>query len=64
MKVEVHVCGYTGDLYGSALEVELLDRLRSVQTFSSREELVDQLRRDVAEVSELCSCGSFPAPLW
>jgi riboflavin kinase/FMN adenylyltransferase len=55
-KIEVHLVGFQGDLYDRTLEVEFLDRLRDVQTFASVHELIDQLRRDVAEVCETCAC--------
>ncbi len=47
-KVEVHIVGQSGDLYGSTLDVDFLGRLRDVRPFSSREELTAQLQRDVA----------------
>jgi riboflavin kinase/FMN adenylyltransferase len=50
-KVEVHLIGYRGDLYGQELAVDFLRRLRDTRTFSGVEELVGQLRRDVAEAS-------------
>lgn len=58
-KIEVHVIGFSGDLYGQPLALDFFDRLRDVQTFGSVAELVDQLRRDVAEASEACRCGGF-----
>jgi riboflavin kinase / FMN adenylyltransferase len=60
-KIELHLCDFSGDLYGQTLEVELLDRLRGIQTFASVAELKDQLRRDVAECREICACGGFAA---
>lgn len=58
-KMEVHLCDFNGDLYGQVLEVEMLDRLRTIQTFASVAELKDQLRRDVAECREICACSGF-----
>lgn len=46
-KIEVHLLDFTGDLYGSVLEVELLDRVRGVQQFSSVEHLLSQLHLDI-----------------
>ncbi|MEM9186595.1 MAG: riboflavin biosynthesis protein RibF [Planctomycetota bacterium] len=48
-KIEVHVVDYDRPLYGKALEVDFLDRLREIRPFASVDELVAQLRRDVAE---------------
>jgi len=52
LKVEVHLIGFQGTLYGSVLEVDFLDRLRGVQRFGSLEELQSQLKQDVAKAKE------------
>jgi riboflavin kinase / FMN adenylyltransferase len=46
-KVEIHVLDFNGDLYGQPLEVELLGRLRPITSFSSANELVEQLKLDI-----------------
>jgi riboflavin kinase/FMN adenylyltransferase len=46
--VEPHLLDFDGDLYDQELRVELLARLRGEQRFSGVEELVAQIRRDVA----------------
>jgi riboflavin kinase/FMN adenylyltransferase len=51
--VEVHLLDFSGDLYGQTLAVDLDDRVRDVRKFGSREELVDQIRNDVAAVRVL-----------
>jgi riboflavin kinase/FMN adenylyltransferase len=48
LKVEVHVIDWHEPLYHQPLEVDFLRRLRDIQTFDSLEQLVAQLRRDVA----------------
>jgi riboflavin kinase/FMN adenylyltransferase len=50
LKVEVHVIGFDGSLYGSPLEVDILRRLRDIHTFGSVDELKRQLARDVDAV--------------
>ena len=45
-ELEVHLIDFDGDIYGRQLKVEFVDRIRDIETFSSPEELVDQLRRD------------------
>jgi riboflavin kinase / FMN adenylyltransferase len=52
-KVEVHLLDFSGDLYGQTLAVDLVDRVRDVRKFGSRDELVDQIRNDVAAVRAL-----------
>lgn len=49
VKIEVHVIDFQGDLYDSQIEVEFLQKLRDVTPFSSVDELVDQLTKDVAQ---------------
>jgi len=45
--VEVHLLGFTGDLYGARLEVIFVQRLRDERKFASPEKLVAQIRADV-----------------
>jgi len=44
--LEIHLFDFAGELYGETVTVEWVRRLRDVQTFPSREALVDQLGRD------------------
>lgn len=52
-KVEIHLIDFQGDLYGSALQVDLLARVREIAAFSSPAELKDQLEKDVSRVREI-----------
>lgn len=47
-KIEVHLIGFSGDLYGRTIEVEWLERLRDTRPFPSVEALKDQLRQDIS----------------
>lgn len=49
-KVEVHLLDFRGDLYGTILDVDFLRRLRDVRPFSSVDQLLVQLKRDVEDV--------------
>lgn len=53
LKLEAHVIGYSGDLYGQNVSLDLLGQLRGVRKFSGVEELRDQLTRDIAACTEL-----------
>jgi riboflavin kinase/FMN adenylyltransferase len=53
VKVEVHVVGQSEPMYGQALEVDFLARLRDIQRFDSAEALVEQLAHDVQEVERI-----------
>jgi riboflavin kinase/FMN adenylyltransferase len=48
-RVEAHLLDFDGDLYGRRLVVQLWRRLREERSFSSEDELVAQIGRDVAE---------------
>jgi riboflavin kinase/FMN adenylyltransferase len=48
-RIEPHLLDFEGDLYGRRLVVELWLRLREERAFSSEEELVAQITRDVEE---------------
>lgn len=52
-KVEVHLIDFAGDLYGSELDVEFLDRLRDTVPFAGIDALQDQLGRDMSRVRAL-----------
>jgi riboflavin kinase/FMN adenylyltransferase len=52
-KVEVHLIGFAGDLYGRRLAVDFLARLRDTRAFSGVPELVEQLRRDVEQAHRI-----------
>jgi len=45
-QIEVHILGFTGDLYGEEISVKFLKRLRGEKTFVNKEALIDQLKQD------------------
>ena len=52
-KVEAHLLDFHGDLYSVRLELEILDQVRGVKKFGSKEELLLQLHRDIASVRSI-----------
>jgi riboflavin kinase/FMN adenylyltransferase len=48
VKVEVHLIGFHGSLYGQAIEVDFVSRLRDIRRFSGIDELKVQLSDDIA----------------
>jgi riboflavin kinase / FMN adenylyltransferase len=54
-KVEAHLIGFTGDLYGNTVELDFLDRLRGTQKFSGLEELVEQVKADIEQTRRICA---------
>lgn len=51
--VEVYVLDFDGDLYDRMVNVEVGERVRGQERFSTSEELVAQMHRDVAAVRRL-----------
>jgi riboflavin kinase/FMN adenylyltransferase len=47
LRIEAFLLGFTGDLYGRRLVVELWQRLRDEQVFDSEQALIDQIAHDV-----------------
>lgn len=54
-RVEVHLLDFEGDLYGAQLTVALLERLRPILHFGTRDELVAQIKRDIEQVRVVCA---------
>ena len=48
VKVEVHLIGFAGSLYGQPMEVDFLSRLRDIRRFGGIDELKAQLGEDIA----------------
>jgi riboflavin kinase/FMN adenylyltransferase len=48
-KIEAHVIGFSGDLYGQAMAVDFVERLRDTRPFAGVAELQEQLRQDVEQ---------------
>ena len=57
-KLEVHLLGYSGDLYGQPVSFEFWNRLRDIHKFAGLEELIAQLNRDLAATRELVESGA------
>lgn len=51
-QIEAHLIGFSGDLYGGTLTVELLDWLREQRKFADIDTLKVQIAHDVAETVE------------
>jgi riboflavin kinase/FMN adenylyltransferase len=53
--LEVHVFDFTGDLYGRAIEVEFIAKLRDEVKFDSLDSMMVQMRADAALAREILS---------
>lgn len=59
-KVEAHLIGFEGNLFGRPLALDFVARLRDLQKFAGPEALVGQLRHDVAEARRLAAERASP----
>lgn len=53
VNTEAFLLGFSGDLYGVEMRIDFLHRIRDERRFDSADELVAQLRRDIATVAVL-----------
>ncbi len=52
-RVEVHLLGFDGDLHGRPIRLDFHRPLRAQRKFVSKEELIEQITQDVAQVRRL-----------
>ncbi len=57
-KLEAHLIGFDGDLYGTRIAVEFIDRLRDTVRFESIERLKEQLATDIEQARALAKADS------
>jgi riboflavin kinase/FMN adenylyltransferase len=51
--VEAFILDFEGDLYGSELRLDFIERIRGEKRFESVETLVEQMHRDVADIRQI-----------
>ena len=56
-KVEAHLIGFDGDLYGHSVELDFLARLRSTRAFANLDDLLGQIRSDIEKAKQICLPG-------
>jgi riboflavin kinase/FMN adenylyltransferase len=54
-QVEAHLIDYTGDLYGQAIQIDFLERLRGTRRFDGVADLLEQIRADVEDARRRAS---------
>lgn len=52
-RIEVHLLNFAGNLYGRTIELDFLEHLRGEKTFSSANELKDQIHKDVGAAQQI-----------
>jgi riboflavin kinase/FMN adenylyltransferase len=48
--LEAHLIGFTGDLYGKEIEIEIEKKIREVIRFENDEKLREQIRKDINNI--------------
>ncbi|MBT3321612.1 MAG: bifunctional riboflavin kinase/FAD synthetase [Anaerolineae bacterium] len=51
--IETHILGFSKDIYGKELKLELISRLRDEKKFASVEELLRQIKDDIRKAEEI-----------
>jgi riboflavin kinase/FMN adenylyltransferase len=51
--IEIHILNFNQDIYGGNLHVEFVRRLRDEVTFQGPEELIAQIKKDVAQAEKI-----------
>lgn len=59
--VEIHILNFDRDIYGENLRVEFLERLRDEAVFRGAEELIGQIRKDIARAEKILRTAKPPA---
>lgn len=52
-RVEAYLLGFSGDLYGKAIEVRFTERIRDMVAFTGVDALIARMQQDVAETQEI-----------
>ncbi|MBI2436253.1 MAG: riboflavin kinase [Candidatus Magasanikbacteria bacterium] len=52
-KVEVHIFDFNEDLYGSFIEVDLVQKVSEFEMYTNTKELIEKIGRDVQMVKDL-----------
>jgi riboflavin kinase/FMN adenylyltransferase len=56
-KVEAHLIDFSGDLYGRTVHLDFLERLRPTRKFEGIDDLLGQIRDDVARARASCAAA-------
>lgn len=51
--LEVHLLDFSGDLYGQTVKIELLEKVRDTQDFTTLENLKLQIAEDIQKIREI-----------
>ncbi len=51
--IESHLLDFDGDLYGKNLEIILVEKIRDIHPFPSKEALTEQIKKDIQQIREV-----------
>ena len=51
--VETHILNYSAEIYNKEIKIDIIKKLRGIRRFGKESELIEQIRRDIAQASEL-----------
>lgn len=58
--IEVHLMDFDQDIYGDEVRVDFVEHLRTIEPFTTIEELVEQIRLDVVRAREVLAADEAP----
>ena len=53
LSIETHALDFSGDIVGEKFTIKFISRLRDEKTFSGKDELKEQIEKDVLEAKEI-----------
>lgn len=53
LNCETNIIGFSGDLYGSSLRIDFLEKLRDEKEFSDKDALFSQIKKDIDECARI-----------
>lgn len=56
-RAEVHLLDFEGELYGEAIELDLIERIRGDRDFGTSDRLASQIEKDISEARRLAELG-------
>lgn len=59
-RFEVHILGWSGDLYGQGLTVQLLQKIRATKIFPQASDLEFEIQRDIIKATQLLRSATPP----
>jgi riboflavin kinase/FMN adenylyltransferase len=60
--IESHLIDFSGDLYGKALEIRLVEKTRDIYPFPSKEALIAQIAKDIAQIRTMLATQDIDPP--